>query len=102
MSDYDARKQLQYEIDAYIKKHPGCCQTDIVERLYPKFETAFSRSSLPESNFRKFVQSHVNKLIKHGDVIVGEHPTDTVKSRPMRIFTWRYKDGKDQSADDAD
>lgn len=102
MSDYDARKQLQYEIEAYIKQHPCCCQTDIVNHLYPKFETAFSRSSLPESNFRKFVQSYINKLISHGDVLVGEHPTKTVKSRPMRVFTWRYKDGKDQTARDAD
>lgn len=102
MSDYDARKQLQYEIEAFIKKHPGCCQTDIVEKLYPKFETAFPRTSLPKFAFRKYVQAHVNKLIKHGDVTVGEHPTDTVKSRPMRIFTWRCKDGKDQTARDAD
>jgi len=102
MSDYDARKQLQYEIEAYIKQHPGCCQTDIVDRLYPKFETAFSRSSLPESNFRKFVQSYINKLISHGYVIVGKHPTKTVKSRPMRTFTWRQEDGKDQTARDAD
>lgn len=102
MSNFEVRKQLQYEIEAYIRKHPGCCQTDIVDRLYPKFEAAFSRTALPESNFRKFVQEHITKLMKRNDIIIGEHPTKTVKSRPMRVFTWRNEDGKDQSARDAD
>lgn len=102
MSDYAARRQLHYEIEAYIKAHPGCTQTDIVKRLYPKFDTAFARTAYPDAVFRKFVQEHITRLMKRNDIVIGEHPTKTVKSRPMRTFTWRQEDGKDQTARDAD
>ena len=102
MSDYLARKQLKHEIEVYIKTHPGCTMTDMVKRLYPKFGKAFPNTIRPIDCVRRACTQHVSKLVRRGDVIVGRHEVKTVKTKPMRTFTWREDNGSNESSQDAD